>query len=114
MIYHGVEVFTGRRSRRKILVDGRATMLRLLADFRPHMVVMEKILFANNQRTAILTVCGNGHAGKSEVARSVVAHFPELAAYLRQDRKWKDRFQANRFGAVAVGLSAYGARCRKS
>ena len=137
LIYHNVEVFTRPRSRRKILADGRATILRLLADFRPQMVVMEKILFANNQRAAILTaftheivatvkrkhlrlmqlapstvkkiVCGNGHAGKSEVARAVVAHFPELSAYLRQDRKWKNSFQANRFDAVAVGLSARGA-----
>jgi hypothetical protein len=38
----------------------------------------------------------------------VVAHFPELSAYMRQDRIWKDRFQSNRFDAVAVGLCASG------
>jgi len=142
LIYHGVEVFTRPRSRHQILSDGRTRMLRLMADFRPEAVVMEKVLFANNQRTAILTVfvaeivatikrnrvplvqlapssvkkivCGNGHADKGEVARSVVAHFPELSAYLRQDRKWKNSFQANRFDAVAVGLSVLGTVCSKA
>src|SRR5229473_462289 len=55
LVYHGVEVFTRPRSRKQILADGRAVMLRLLADFRPDTVVIEKILFANNKRTAILT-----------------------------------------------------------
>ena len=132
LLCHSVEVFTRRASRRKILADGRAKVLRLLEDFRPAVVVIEKTLFPKEGTTTILhvftativaivnrkrlpvvqfspstvkkAVCGYGHADKGEVARAVVAHFPELTAYLRQDRKWKDRFQANRFDAIAIAL----------
>lgn len=132
LIRHGVEVFTRRASHRQILAVGRKKILRLLSDFRPDVVVVEKTLLANNPNTEIITkfskqivrtvkrkrlpiiqfapstvkktVCGDGHASKSEVARSMVARFSELKAYLRQDRRWKDKFQSNRFDAVAVAV----------
>ena len=134
LVYHGVEVFKNRRSPHDILADARRKVLRLIADFRPATVVIEKTFFANNRKAALLnvvadeavaiatqkrlrvlqfapstvkkTICGNGHADKEQVARAVAARFPELTPYLRQDRKWKDRFQANRFDAVAIGLVA--------
>ncbi len=49
-------------------------------------------------------VCGHGWATKAEVAKAVVARYPELKAYLIHDRKWKERFHANMFDAVALGM----------
>ena len=135
LIYHWVEVLSRPHSRKKILADGHTVILRMVRDFRPDVVAMEKVLFANNSRTSIITafaadliatvkrkripliqlaasaveknICGNGHASKAEVARSVAARFPELSAYLRQDRICKNNFHSNRFDAVAVGLCAW-------
>jgi crossover junction endodeoxyribonuclease RuvC len=132
LLYHGVEVFKRPASRREILCEGRRKFSRLLKDYHPAVVVVERTLLSRRGKTATLhafadelvaiirrkrlpmiqiapstikkAVCGNGHADKREVARAVTAHFPELTAYLRQDRKWKEKFQANRFDAVAVGL----------
>src|SRR5205814_9840034 len=51
-------------------------------------------------------ICGDGHAGKKQVAISVVSNFPELKVYLTQDRAWKERFHQNMFDAVALGIMA--------
>jgi Holliday junction resolvasome RuvABC endonuclease subunit len=50
-------------------------------------------------------VCGNGRAGKEEVAKAVVTRYTELKVYLTQHSKWKERYHANRFGAVALALT---------
>ena len=49
-------------------------------------------------------ICGNGRAGKYDVARVVVSKYPELKVYLTQDRAWKERFHQNMFDAVALGM----------
>ena len=49
---------------------------------------------------------GNGWADKKEVATVVVSRFPELRAFLKQDRAWKERFHSNMFDAVALGVMA--------
>jgi len=38
------------------------------------------------------------------VARAIVRKYPELKVYLTQDRAWKERFHANMFDAVALGM----------
>lgn len=111
-----------------------------IKDFRPDVLVIEKTFFANNRNTALLNVfadeitalgrreglkvlsfapstakkgvCGNGSASKREVAQAVVARYPELKAYSFQDRKWKERYHANMFDAVALALVAAGAVSR--
>jgi hypothetical protein len=40
------------------------------------------------------------------VAQVVVAKYPELKVYLNQNRKWQEKYHANMFDAVAVGLMA--------
>jgi len=35
-------------------------------------------------------ICGNGRASKAEVARVVIARYPELKVFLTQDRAWKE------------------------
>ena len=134
LVYHGVRTIRKQPSPRDTLNQGRKVVLRLIRDFRPEVLTFEKTFFVNNRNAALLnvfadeikavgqrkgltvlafapstikkTVCGNGHASKGEVARAVVARFPELKVYLSQDRKWKDEFHANMFDAVAVALTA--------
>ncbi len=132
LLYHGVKTIRKRRSPHENLKEARKTVLRLIRDFKPQVLAVEKTFFANNRNSALLNVLGdeikaigkrkglkvvafapsavkkaisgNGWASKEEVARAVVARYPELKAYLGQDRGWKNRFHSNMFDAVAVGM----------
>ena len=134
LIYYGVKVIKKRRSPHEILKEGRKIILRLIKDFRPSALVVEKTYFANNKnRNASLlnvfvdeiraigkrkglkvisyapstvkkAICGNGRASKKEVARVIVAKYPELQVYFNQDRAWKERYHQNMFDAVALGV----------
>jgi crossover junction endodeoxyribonuclease RuvC len=134
LVYHGVEVVTGRKTPQEKLREARKRILRLVRDFKPRVLVIEKASFANNRTAALLNVltsdikaiarrkklglvdyapstvkkwlCGNGHASKKEVAKAVVARFPELKVYLTQDRAWKEEYHQNMFDAVALGIMA--------
>ena len=102
--------------------------------FKPNLIVVEKAFFSKNRNASLLNVlvdeiksiakkkriryvdyapstvkkhiCGNGRAGKEEVARVVVSKYPELKVYLTQDREWKTRFHMNMFDAVSLGIIA--------
>lgn len=130
--YHGVESISCRRSPHLVLEQARAIIERLLKDYCPDLVVYENSFIRKTRRVALLNVladeikslseehgidvrgiavstvrrrlCGNGRATKDEVAKAVVARFPVLKIYLNQDRKWKNRFHANMFDAVALAL----------
>ncbi len=132
IIHCGVKVIRNRRSPHEILRACRKIILRLINDFNPQVLVVEKTFFAQNRNTALLNVlvdeirnigrrkglqvlgfapstmkkaiCGNGRATKEEVARVVVSRFPELKVFLTQDRKWKERYHQNMFDAVALGV----------
>lgn len=134
LLYHGVHSFRHQDSPHAMLTLGRELVARLIHDFRPRVLAVEKTFFANNRNTALLNVfaeeikavgrrfglkvlafapstvkkiiAGTGQATKREVARAVVARFPELKVYLTQDRLWKERFYGNMFDAVAIGLIA--------
>lgn len=134
LVYHGVESIPKGRSPHETLKSGRKTVLRFINDFKPDILAIEKTFFANNRNSALLNVfadevsavgkrkgltvrafapsavkkavCGNGWAKKDEVARAVVLRYPELKPYLGQDRQWKNRYQSNRFDAVAVAVVA--------
>ena len=134
LIYCGVKVIRNRKSPHDILWACRKIILRLIKDFRPQILVVEKTFFAQNKNTALLNVlvdeirnigrrkglqvlsfapstlkkkiCGNGRASKEEVARVVVSKYPELKVFLTQDRKWKERYHQNMFDAVALGMMA--------
>jgi crossover junction endodeoxyribonuclease RuvC len=134
LIYCGVKVIRNRRSPHEILWACRKIILRLINDFQPEVLVVEKTFFSNNKNTALLNVlvdeirnigrrkglkvlcfapstmkkriCGNGRASKEEVARVIVSKFPELKVFLTQDRKWKERYHQNMFDAVALGVMA--------
>jgi Holliday junction resolvasome RuvABC endonuclease subunit len=106
----------------------------LIRDFNPQVLAVEKAFFAKSRNTALLNtfvdeirtigrrkrlklvsyapstvkkhICGNGRASKREVAKVVVAKYPELKVYLTQDRAWKERYHQNMFDAVALGMMA--------
>lgn len=132
LIYHGVKIVKKRKSPHETLKEGRKIVLRLIKDFRPNTLVVEKAFFANNRNAALLNVlvdeikaivkrkilkvlsyapstikkyiCGNGRARKEEMARIIVSKYPELKVYLTQDRAWKERYHQNMFDAVALGM----------
>jgi Holliday junction resolvasome RuvABC endonuclease subunit len=136
LVYHGVEVVTGKKTPQEKLREARKRILRLVRDLKPRVLVIEKSSFAHNRTAALLNVlaaeikaisrrkklrfvgyapstvkkwlCGNGHATKKEVAKAVIARYPELKVYLTQDRAWKEEYHQNMFDAVALGMMAMG------
>jgi crossover junction endodeoxyribonuclease RuvC len=134
LLYHGVHVFLHRESAQSILREGRTTLLRMIRDFAPDALAIEKTFFANNRNSALVNVLsdeirtlgkrkglevlafapstvkkritGNGHATKSELAAVLVARYPQLKGYVVDLPKWKQKFHANMFDAVALGLVA--------
>lgn len=137
LIDFGVKVFADRDSAKKNLAEGRAFVLALIRTHRPHVLAVERSYFSKRHpRTAHLNVycrqilytgkrqnlqvkafapstvkkhvTGFGWAHKDLVARMVVRRYPELKAYLVDDRRWKRLHHANMFDAVAVGLTALG------
>jgi Holliday junction resolvasome RuvABC endonuclease subunit len=132
LIHSGIKVIRNRRSPHEIIQICRKIILRLINDYRPQVLVVEKTFFANNRNSALLNIlfdeiknigkrknlqvicfapstmkkaiCGDGRASKEEVAKVVIARYPELKVYLTQDRKWKAQFHQNMFDAVALGM----------
>ena len=133
LVHYGVKTIRRqRKSSHQKLKDGRKIVLRLINDFRPQTLVVEKTFFANNRNSALLNVfadeikavgkrkglqvqslaansvrkmlCGNGRATKDDVARELVDRYPELRPYLTSDRRWKERYHRNMFDAVALGM----------
>jgi crossover junction endodeoxyribonuclease RuvC len=135
LAYQGVKTLRQHGSPHDRLREVRGVLLRLLQDFRPEILAIESAFFAQDRNAALLNVfvdeikalandhgvrvrafapstvkkriTGDGRATKSAVAQAIVARFPELRAYLGQDRKWKERYHGNMFDAVAVALVAY-------
>jgi Holliday junction resolvasome RuvABC endonuclease subunit len=134
LVYQGVKQIRYAPSPADRLREARRVVMTLLKDFRPQTLVVEKAFFANNRNASLLNVlvdeiralgrrrglkvlsfapstvkkhiCGNGRASKKEVARAVIARYPELKVYLTQDRAWKESYHQNMFDAVALALSA--------
>src|ERR1041385_7706819 len=104
IIYHGVKTITSNGTPQEKLWEGRKIILRLINDFAPDVMVVEKTFFANNRNSALLnvfaeeiiavgkrkglivkafapsavkkTVCGNGWAKKDELAKAIVNKYP--------------------------------------
>ena len=132
LFYHSVKVIARGRSPQETLQRVKAVILRLIEDLSPRTIAVEKTFFSKNRNAALLNVlfdeihsiarkkgiqfvsyapatvkkftCGNGRATKKEVATVIVSKFPELKAYLTQDREWKERFHQNMFDAVALAV----------
>ncbi len=134
LVYHGVKTLRWRHSPHDGLQEGRRLVLHLIRDFWPDILAVETAFFARSRNAALLNllveeiravgmergvrllgfapstvkkgICGDGRATKYQVAEAVVARYPELKVYLRQNRKWKERYYGNMFDAVAVGIVA--------
>jgi Holliday junction resolvasome RuvABC endonuclease subunit len=133
LVHHGVKTIPRLHTSKETLKEGKRIVSRLMDDFRPNILVVEKTFFANNKDSVLLNtftaqiqqigkrkglkvvslatntvrkhVCGNGAASKEEVAKAVVSKYPELKPYLTSDRKWKERYHWNMFDAVALGIA---------
>ncbi len=140
LLYHGVETLPKLPSPEDRLRQGRAVVARMIRDFRPTMLVVEKTFVAKNRNTALLNVladeicglgrregiavvsiapntvkkaiAGNGWASKADVARVIAARYPELRAYLPPGRKWKQRRHYNMFDAVALGIACLASQAK--
>jgi crossover junction endodeoxyribonuclease RuvC len=130
--YYGVKTIPTNKSAQDKLKEGKEIILELIRDFKPNVLVVEKTFFSNNRNSALLNVfsdeikvigkkqrltvlsfaantvrkqvCEHGDASKDEVAKILVARFPELKPYLTSNRRWKEKFHRNMFDAVALGL----------
>ena len=134
LVHYGVKTIRRTKSPHEKLREGRKIVLRLINDFRPQTLIVEKTFFANNRNSALLNVladeikavgkrkglrvqslaansvrkliCGNGAASKDDVARAMVSRYPELKPFLTSDRRWKERYHRNMFDAVALAIAA--------
>lgn len=133
LVYHDVKSIK-KGSARATLQEGRKVILRLIGDYKPDTLAVEKTYFAHNRSMAVFNafvgdikaigkrkrlkvVCyapstvkkfisGNGLATKYEIANVVISKFPELMVYASQNRKWKERYHQNMFDAVELGIMA--------
>lgn len=134
LIYHGVHTVADRSTGETILRDVRELFQRLLRDFSPDRVVVERTFLSKSSNIALLTVvadevarlarrqglpvgaiapctvrkalCGFGHASKEALAKVIVAKYPHLRVYLVERPKWKAAYNFNRFDAIGLGLCA--------
>lgn len=134
LVHYGVKTIRQMNSPHEKLREGRRIILRLINDFGPQLLMVEKTFFANNRNSALLNVfadeikavgkrkglkvqslaansvrkliCGNGAASKDDVARAVVSRYPELKPFLTSDKRWKETYQRNMFDAVALAIAA--------
>ncbi len=133
LVHYGVKTIGRMKSPHEKLREGRKLILRLIDDFEPESLVVEKTFFANNRNSALLNVfadeikavgkrrglrvyglaansarkliCGNGAASKDDVARAMVSRYPELKPFLTSDRRWKEKYHRNMFDAVALAVA---------
>jgi len=133
LIHRGVSVISEKSPRGKIKA-GKKLILRLIEDFDPDVLVVERSFFGKSCRSSLLNVlvkkiegigkrymlevlsyapttvrkfiCGNGWADKKTLSQVVVAKYPELRIFMTQDKKWKEKYHQNMFDAVALGLMA--------
>ena len=137
LLYHGVKTFRKFPSPQEQLRQARTVVARLIRDFRPGVLVIEKTFIGKNRCAALLNalskeiaalgrrhgigvmsiaantvkkaVTGNGWTSKAEVAKAVAARYPTLKAYLPPGRKWKQEWHYNMFDAVALGVACLAA-----
>jgi crossover junction endodeoxyribonuclease RuvC len=131
LLYYGVKTIRRRGSASEILNQVRQVILRLIADYKPRYLAIER-MFLIHKSAALLNVtadeikvvakeqglavyeyaptvvrkmiCRTGKATKKQAAKIIAGQYPELARYLEQRSKWETLYYANMFDAIAVGL----------
>jgi crossover junction endodeoxyribonuclease RuvC len=131
LLYYGVKTIRRRGSATVILGQVQQIILRLIADYKPRYLAIEKMflihksasllnvtaeeikLVARDQWLAVYEyaptvvrklICQTGKATKKQAAKIIAGQYPELARYLEQRSKWETLYYANMFDAIAVGL----------
>lgn len=132
LCYYGIKRIPKLGSAREELKIGRSLIYGFIKDFSPQVLIVEKTFFSNSKSAVLLNkftneircigkrkkltvismaantvrkgLCGNGSAGKEDVARTLVSLYSELKSYLRADTKWKEKYYRNMFDAVALGV----------
>ena len=56
LLYHGVKNIKKGKSPHETIKEGRKTILRLIHDFRPEVIVIEKTFFSQNRNASLLNV----------------------------------------------------------
>jgi Holliday junction resolvasome RuvABC endonuclease subunit len=130
---HGVKTIRQNGSLRIMLNHIDTVVGRLINEKKPAVVIIEKNNFSQirqNVRLAIVTqrlrliarqsriqfaeldartvrkiVCNDGNATKRELARTICTRYPELKAYLKSDKRWKERYYQNIFDAIGCGMA---------
>lgn len=131
LLYYAVKTVRDRGTAQAILHQVATITSDLIAKYQPESLAIEK-MFIVQKSAALLSVaaeemksvarscrldvyeyapkavrkfiCQSGAATKGEVARVVAARYPELTRYLQTRNKWDEKYYANIFDAIAVGL----------
>jgi len=138
---YGVKAISQGRTTKELFSNVERIVTNLIKEKRPTIMVLEKNDFSQITQNARLTlamarmkavakrqgipiieyhprtvrkvVCKNGNAIKTEVARTVTIIYPEMKAYLKSNRQWKERYFQNIFDAIACGLTHIEIRNRR-
>ena len=130
LVYYAVKTVRDRSTAQSILQQIAKITSDLVVKFHPESLAIEK-MFIVQKSAALLSVaaeemksvasyrldvyeyapktvrkfiCQDGAATKREVARVVAERYPELRRHLQTRNKWDEKYYANIFDAVAVGL----------
>ncbi|MEP6912950.1 MAG: crossover junction endodeoxyribonuclease RuvC [bacterium] len=131
LIYYAVKTIRERGTAQKVLRQAVAVVVDLIGAYEPDCLAIEK-MFVVQKSAALLSVlaeeiksaargtgldvyeyapttirkfiCQTGKATKSDVAKIVAGRYPELARHLKAITRWEEKYYANMFDAVAVGL----------
>lgn len=133
LLYYSVKTIERKKNSAEVLKEAREIISQLIDDFKPQVMAIEKTHFAYKKKKSWINllvkqikalrrkrrltveeystntirkiICNNGRASKEDVAKVLVTKYPELKIYLKQDKKWKEKYWRNVFDAVAVGVS---------
>ncbi|MFH1680621.1 MAG: crossover junction endodeoxyribonuclease RuvC [Candidatus Eisenbacteria bacterium] len=133
LVDYRVKTFRNGRNVKDLLEQAHRIMTRLLEEFDPDGVVIEKPFFAKTRRSALLVflvqelrsrvrrgkidlfeygprrvreiLLGNPKGTKRDIARHVADRFPELRQHLHTNAHWKEKYWSHVFDAVGLALA---------
>ena len=134
LLYYGVKTIRTRSSPGEVLKQAQYIVSRLIADYEPQYLAIEKT-FIIQKSAALLNVvadeikatakreglmvfeyapllvrkliCKTEKATKKGAARIIALSFPELTRFVQRQSKWETLYYANMLDAVAVGLVCF-------